>query len=496
MNLLQYVHVDGYCWFNTGIYPDINTKIEVDYIEPVADMGSWCCDGFVGAQNGDDSTSTFQIREQGEFTDNKLWVRVGNKQVESQTTATVFTNVSVDKDYFISNGETVSVGTTLYDTCNYPLIIGGINNPSWSHKRASNANIGEVKIYSSGVLVGDFIPAEHNGVVGYYDDVNSTFISKSGTGTPTAGPSRSSISVEPTSVIVGYAGDTISVDVFTENSWVATPTDGTWITLSSNSGTGDDTITIDVDPNGNYTDRIDTITFVDMNTTDEVTLTIKQKKYSDGQPMYIGTSEISEFYLGSDTITEMYLGDVLVFSATSGGGGDECDSPECQECIEQGGTWDAENQTCEGVGCNCDPECMCQEAGGTWIMDNCDCMGDPECECVAQGGTWDGESCTGGCGGGESECDSQECEECVQNGGTWIIPEIGDPYCQYPPDYCDSESPDYDEDACNCISAGGVWEYDSMSDEYYCDCGGDPECECIQGGGTWDDTNQECTYPE
>lgn len=455
MQYLEYIHTDGACWFNTNIIPDTNTKIEVDYIEPVADMGSWCCDGFVGAQNYDDAYSTFQIREGGAFDDKKLWIRVGNKQVESQTSATVFTNVSVDKDYFISNGETVSIGTTYYETCNYPLIIGGINNPSWSHKRAANANIGEVKIYSSGVLVGDFIPAVNNGVVGYHDDVNSTFISKSGTGTPTAGPRRSSIVVKPSSKVVGYNGETVSASVQTENYWVASVADGSWLTLDAESGAGNTVVTISIDPNYDTSARTDTITFTDMNTTDEAVLSIKQKKYTDGQPMYLGGDEITEFYLGTYAVTEMYLGTELVFSVSAGGGGD--DTPEY---------------------CNSESEDYSEDA----------------CSCIQNGGEWieDGENSYCDEGGGEGGCDSPECEECEQNGGTWVIPEIGAPYCHNP---CDPESPAYDETICACETAGGTW-YDDGMGTAYCDCGGDPQCECESGGGTWDDTNQECTYPE
>ena len=55
--------------------------------------------------------------------------------------------------------------------------------------------------------------------------------------------------------------------------------------------------------------------FTDTDTGDEVSLTIRQKKLSNGQPFYLGTDEISEMFLGLDGILEAYFGDVLVFSS-------------------------------------------------------------------------------------------------------------------------------------------------------------------------------------
>ena len=115
---------------------------------------------------------------------------------------------------------------------------------------------------------------------------------------------------------------------------------------------------------------------------------------------------------------------------------------------------------------------------------------DPGCECEAQGGTWDGVECTypepDPCEGmGEEEC------ECVSNGGEWIVPEIGDPYCQQGGDVDCEGDPE-----CLCTQGGGTWTYNDMTGDYYCDCGGNPECECISAGGEWDDINQDCIYPE
>ena len=318
MQYVEYIQTDGYCWFDTGIIPNINTRVEVDIITPVAEGGSYCCEGYIGAQNNDDAESTFQIRQQGEYSENKMWLMVGNTQIDPSTTALTWTNVSLDKDNYTANGETFSVGATYFDTCEYSLYISAIHNPQWDNSsdrfRASASKIGRVKVYESGVLAGDFIPAiDDNNNIGYYDEVSQTFKANLGTGTPVAGPSLSSINVSASKSILASSGDTISIEVSTENAWSVSG--ATWLTLSSTGDTSGATITATASDNNTGSARTETLVFTDSVTNDTAELVIKQKKVSLGQPFYLGTDEISEMYLGLDGILEAYLGDVLVFSS-------------------------------------------------------------------------------------------------------------------------------------------------------------------------------------
>lgn len=185
-----------------------------------------------------------------------------------------------------------------------------------------------VELYENGMMVRQYLPAlDNNSRPGLYETVTKTFLTN--TGTPfTYGSVLSSILIDPDSKTVAASGDTFTVEVSSDNDWTATPTDGSWYSLSQTGGTSADTaITITVDANSDYSGRQDTIVFEDTTTSDSVTFTLKQKKYSDGQPMYIGSSEITEFYIGANSITEMYLGTELVFSASNGGGGGG-DEPE------------------------------------------------------------------------------------------------------------------------------------------------------------------------
>lgn len=455
MTELKYLEVPsgGNAWCVFPYYSTTNTSIVFDdlYV-PIQPSGSYAmniaCEGPGRFQTSNQPGFEITPAQQNElFVSARFFSSYGRSfyyNLQYETTTGINGKFEVGNAYMKINDVFVATGTTYTgSTINLSQPFYLFNHFNWSHNYIRTGHCGKVSFYENGVLTATYTPyLDDNNVAGFYDENNHTMIYSSGNAW-VAGPDASSIVVEPSSKVVGSNGETFSASVQTQNYWVASVADGSWLTLDTDSGNGNTTINITIDPNYDTSARTDTITFTDMNTTDEAVLSIRQKKYVDGQPMYLGGSEISEFYLGVDTITEMYLGDVLVFSAFSGG--DECN-------------------------------------------------GDPQCECEAQGGTWDSEMETCYEGGGEGGCDSPECEECVQNGGEWIVPEIGDPYCQYAPDYCDSESPDYNEDACNCISAGGTWEYDSLSDHNECHCNDNPECECITQGGTWDETNQECIY--
>lgn len=457
MQYIEYVQTDGACWFDTGLIPDDSTRFEIVEFTPLAKATNWQV--YIGRSYTDMDPNTcmvFKANSNGNAYESKFgsYERVGSPSYSTGVTVNIKyaqSGLSVDNVFY-----SFSSGQGLQTADSHTIWIAAENNTNnWPTHRASNAKFGEIKFWTQEVLVADLVPAQSGSSIGFYDKVSNVFRPNLGTGTPIAGPVTSSIIVEPSIKVVGFSGETVSASVLTENYWVASIADGSWLTLDAESGTGNTVISISIDPNPDTSARTDTITFTDMNTTDEAVLTIKQKKYTDGQPMYIGDAEIAEFYLGADTITEMYLGTELVFSVSAGGGGD--DTPD-----------------------------YCQSESPDYNED--------ACSCIQNGGEWieDGENSYCDDGGGEGGCDSPECEECVQNGGEWIVPEIGDPYCQYAPDYCDSESEDYNEDACNCISAGGTWE-DAGGGDWGCTCASD-ECNCVTGGGVWDDVNQECLY--
>ena len=324
MQYVEYIQTDGYCWFDTGLYPSINTKIEVD-IKTLdrsslpSDQKSW--GGIFGSQNENDANSTFQIRNY--LTNNKFSARVGNGNgVNNGPTYALNTRylLTLDMYYFSVDGTQYSTNTSSMETCNYTMFISAINNSetgsNWPNHRAVPNTFYGIKVWENNVLVGDFKPAvDNNNNVGFYDKVSQSFKANLGTGTPVAGPSLSSISVSASKNVIAASGETINIVVDCENAW--TVSGNTWLTLSSTGDTGSTTITATAPSYSGATARTDVLTFTDTVTGDDDVVNIRQKKYTSGQPVYLGGNEITELYLGGNQINEAYLGDVLVFSASA-----------------------------------------------------------------------------------------------------------------------------------------------------------------------------------
>lgn len=183
-SMLSYIETDGNCYFDTNIIPDINTKIEAE-ITPLVNTTNW--NGFIGAQNGDDTADTFQIRRNNNNT--KFEPKVDSHYVNVDYATGQTYTLSLDKDNFVINGVSYTISASTADTCNYTLYIGAIHNPSWENStpayRAGKARFGEIKIYSNGTLVADLMPAQSGNDYGFYDTVADAFRPNLGSGTPT-----------------------------------------------------------------------------------------------------------------------------------------------------------------------------------------------------------------------------------------------------------------------------------------------------------------------
>lgn len=321
MKYIEYVQTDGYCYFDTGLYPSNNTEVRTTLTPLGAPSSQW--NVFFGAQSSDDSVDTFQLRKNA--FNNKWAPKVGDKSNQEAgnnfSTGTTY-DIVLNGTALTANTNVYSIGNTSAFNCPYTMYIGCCHNPSWIPNgdstggnlpgRAQVAQYGRFQVYESGVLVGDFKPAVDNNRIGFFDNVSQTFRENLGTGTPVAGPDTSSIAVTASKSSLAYTGETISIDITCENAW--TVTGNTFLTLSSTGDTGSTTITATAPSYTGATARIDVLTFTDTTTGDEMAVSIKQKKYSSGQPLYLGGDEITEIYLGEDSISEAYLGDVLVFS--------------------------------------------------------------------------------------------------------------------------------------------------------------------------------------
>lgn len=237
-------------------------------------------------------------------------------RVQYLMTGAIDGKLEVGNAYMKLNDATIATGTT-YTGTNITLTEQFHLFDHW-YKGWSNwlreGHCGTVSFYENGTLAARFIPYEDdNGVAGFYDENNQTMI-YSMADPWVAGPNASSIIAEPSKSTLAPTGETINIEIECENAW--TVTGETFLTLSSTGDTGSTTITATAPSYSGTTARTDVLTFTDTVTGDEDVVNIKQKKYTDGQPFYLGANEVNEAYLGAIEITEAYLGDVLVFSAS------------------------------------------------------------------------------------------------------------------------------------------------------------------------------------
>lgn len=165
------------------------------------------------------------------------------------------------------------------------------------------------QVWYAQTLVYDLVPAYNDGKYCFYDNVSGNYIYAVGN----VDGSASSIIASAQKTTLASTGETINISVDCPNAW--TVTGNTFITLSATGDTGSTTITATAPSYSGATARTDTLTFSDSVTGDEVVVTLKQKKYSSGQPLYLGVDEISEIYLGDHQISEAYLGEHLVYTS-------------------------------------------------------------------------------------------------------------------------------------------------------------------------------------
>ena len=454
----------------------------------------------------------------------------------------------------LTTQQTATTGTTYYGTFEADWSLWF---PKSTEFVSEGTKVYYIQIYENDVLVRDFRPAlDNNNVPCLYEKQLGTYhYNFNNNYTLTAGPVLSSIIATPSKSVIKATGETINIVVETQNQWSVSQTEN-WLVLSATGGTGTTTITA-VAPNyTGSTDRTTTLTFTDLATTNTDVITIKQKKYSNGQPFYLGEDEITECFLGIDGVSEAYLGLDLVFqesvptptptgqtrtimvnniptptfveyntgiASVSIDDGDNyivltleytdpSDSTSYQETIDDTGTTGITTTFSNGV----------LTAVGDWgddITIACT-ISDPDCSVIPEGEDIEQISFVGNTIVASFPTTETDLEcECTNQGGEWdseneecIMSECAGFDSQEECDcvhgggtwvvpeigdpYCE-EGGDVDcegDPECLCTQGGGIWAYDEMTDSYYCDCGGDPECECISAGGEWD--GSDCIYPE
>ena len=173
---LEYIQSSGTQWIDTGVKPNQNTKVEMKV--STTEGTSSNVPYLFGAQ---DNNNYFVA----------TWV-LGFGY--SLVTSGIDLYDGVAHDVKVENGVLYKDGTAIAhgqaSTFNISVSIGLFAVHSTKISDAFGVcKVYSCKIYDNGVLVRDFTPCKNaDGVVGVWDDVNSSFYSNAGTGTFIAGP--------------------------------------------------------------------------------------------------------------------------------------------------------------------------------------------------------------------------------------------------------------------------------------------------------------------
>ena len=212
MQFLEYLETDGGCYFDTSILPSIDTEIQLLNFIPYAQLESYAV--FIGSALNEWDDYGISLRDEG----GSFGIRFGdcyNGWGYSFNQGDEY-DVLLDQYNFNYGNSTNSIYVSTFNTGNTnSFYIGAEHNSFYGPDtafRASVARFGEIIISQNGTVVGDFVPAEDNGDVGFYDKISEVFCANLGNGTPTAGPvigptpSSSSMILGGEGVLNAYVG--------------------------------------------------------------------------------------------------------------------------------------------------------------------------------------------------------------------------------------------------------------------------------------------------
>ena len=173
---VEYIQSDGSEFFDTGIVPDANTRVVMDFQLVTAGSTNQCLFGVVGQ---------FSFRWYGS---GSAFRSNGSNSVNFPTSISATDRHIVDKTAIKTTIDRDSSVTTTVGNCTLPLYL-------LSQKASSGAtNYAKAKLFRCQIFNGDafaraFVPCKNPiGTVGLYDLVDGKFYGNAGTGSFTAGP--------------------------------------------------------------------------------------------------------------------------------------------------------------------------------------------------------------------------------------------------------------------------------------------------------------------
>ena len=178
---LDYIESHGTEYFDTGFVPNGNTRVTVDFEGAAVPSVV----ALFGARTGM-TENVFAMWLEG----NQALPQYGNVVYDTKpitTTNTVRHTYDLNKGVATVDGSSVSF-TNLTFSAGQSLTLLALNSNGTVDGRRPSGKLYGAKVYNNNTLVRDFIPAMNaSGVIGLWDDVNSTFYTNAGTGTLTTG---------------------------------------------------------------------------------------------------------------------------------------------------------------------------------------------------------------------------------------------------------------------------------------------------------------------
>lgn len=179
---LDYIGLTGTQYINTGVIPNPNTKVEMDF--DATNPARWIFGSRLANQNSD--TFGVFINSTTEY-----WVQVGSG--EGNFTLSFTSTLGRHKIYVTNSNFTRDTSNREFTANNTPgsynMYIGIMNSGGTLDNRIFTGKIYSFKVWNNDELIRDFVPYHRNRdkVAGLYDIVNNKFYTNDGTGEFTKG---------------------------------------------------------------------------------------------------------------------------------------------------------------------------------------------------------------------------------------------------------------------------------------------------------------------
>lgn len=177
---LEYIQSSGTQYIDTGFKPNQDTRVVTKISFNVLTSGTSSY-AFGAANSG--SSGMFELSTGN----NLIRLGYGGTAVTQTFPSTKPFTIDFNKNVVTINGTAYTLTAATF-TGTYSMYICDTNRGT-AYRAIPAVTVYSFQIYDNGTLVRDFIPCKNaSGVVGMWDDVNSTFYGNAGSGTFTAGP--------------------------------------------------------------------------------------------------------------------------------------------------------------------------------------------------------------------------------------------------------------------------------------------------------------------